>query len=154
MTNFLSKSPLFFIVGLILLLSACSNGKILPQSPDISVQGVEIVELGLDTQTFRFNLDAFNPNKFGLPLKGIDFVLKFSGITVGQGISDQSLTLAANAATTVPVLVSTNLLETRDSFSTILQGGGLNFDYEMSGKIQLLSSITSVPFSVKGNLLK
>ncbi|MEM7193639.1 MAG: LEA type 2 family protein [Pseudomonadota bacterium] len=143
-----------FVVTLCaLLLTACSGGTLVPTKPEISIRNVEIIELGLDEQVFRFNLNAFNPNAIPLPMSGLDFVLTFSGISVGEGRTDQSTTLAANTITELPIQVTTNLLQTKDAFKDILSGGGLNFDYEMKGDIRFLSALKSIPFSVKGNLL-
>ena len=74
----LHKEKFFRALGIVFmlsLLSACATDSVLPESPEITVKGVDILELGLDRQRFQFNLNAYNPNKFGLPLNGVSFNL-------------------------------------------------------------------------------
>ena len=136
------------------LLSACATDSVLPESPEITVKGVDILELGLDRQRFQFNLNAYNPNKFGLPLNGVSFNLKLSDVEVGQGFSDQSITLASQADTIIPVEVETSLVETLDDFKNLLLSGGLKPEYEMSGNLKLVGESIGIPFTVQGKLLE
>ena len=138
----------------ILFLSSCSSNSILPESPQITIHNVEIVELGIDKQTFLFNLNAYNPNKFGLPLQGVDFDLGLSDVNVGNGFSNQSLTLTALADTVIPVSVETNLVETVDNFKTLFLTGGLEMEYQLSGKLNLVGESIGIPFTVTGKLLE
>ena len=137
-----------------MFLASCSSNGVLPESPEITIQNVEIVELGIDKQTFLFNLSAYNPNNFGLPLQGVEFDLGLSDVSVGSGFSDQSLTLTSLTDTVIPVSVETNLVETVDNFKTLFLTGGLKMEYQLSGKLKLVGESIGIPFSVNGKLLE
>ena len=137
-----------------MFLASCSSNGVLPEYPNITIQNVEIVELGIDKQTFLFNLSAYNPNNFGLPLQGVDFDLGLSDVNVGSGFSNQSVTLASLSDTLIPVSVETNLVETVDNFKALFLTGGLKMDYQLSGKLKLVGKTIGIPFSVNGKLLE
>ena len=134
-------------------LSACSTQGVLPDSPEIQVSNVEIVEIGFDQQVFLFNLDAYNPNKFDVPLNGVEFVLRLSDVEVGQGLSQQDVTLVSAGNTNIPVEVTTNLADSMDNFKELFLSGGLKMDYEMDGKLRLVGESVGIPFTLRGNLV-
>ena len=108
-----------FILLVAAATASCSSTGVLPESPQVSAVDAEILEVGLDAQKFRITLSAYNPNKFALPLSGVEFDLDFSGIRVGSGLSTQDVSLEAVADTTFPVDVETNLkkfLKGKDKF--------------------------------------
>jgi LEA14-like dessication related protein len=140
-------------ISIIFLVSCSSNG-VLPESPEVTIQNVEIVELGINKQTFLFNLNAYNPNNFGLPLQGVEFDLGLSEVNVGSGFSNQSLTLTSLTDTVIPVRVETNLVETVDNFKTLFLTGGLKIEYQLSGKLKLVGESIGIPFTVNGKLLE
>ena len=133
---------------------SCSSTGVLPESPQVSAVDVEILEVGLDAQKFRITLSAYNPNKFALPLSGVEFDLDFSGIRVGSGLSTQDVSLEAVADTTFPVDVETNLAESMDGFQQKLLTGDLNLDYNLAGKLLVVGQSVGIPFLVSGNLLE
>ena len=73
---------------------------------------------------------------------------------MGQGFSDQSITLASQADTIIPVEVETSLVETLDDFKNLLLSGGLTPEYEMSGNLKLVGESIGIPFTVQGKLLE
>ena len=150
------KRPLNFpalFIAVFLTLTGCATDSVLPTAPEISVTDAEVLEIGLDSQTFRILLDAYNPNKFGLPLTGVEFDLSISGITVGRGISEQSVSLVSQGNTPIAVDVETNLADTLDGFGSQLIGGDLKLDYQLDGKLIIVGESTGIPFTVNGNLL-
>ena len=153
MTSIIQKIKFTALAISILLLASCSSNGVLPESPEVSIMNVEIVELGIDKQTFLFNLNAYNPNNFGLPLQGVEFDLGLSDVNVGNGFSNQSLTLESLTDTVIPVSVETNLVETVDNFKTLFLTGGLKMEYELSGKLKLVGESVGIPFSVNGKLI-
>ena len=150
----LPRIRILLVAAAITTLTACSTTGVLPESPEISVTNVEIVEVGLDEQVFLFNLDAYNPNKFDVPLNGVEFVLKLSDVEVGKGLSQQDVTLASAGNTNVPVEVTTNLADSLENFKALLLTGGLKMDYEMDGKLRLVGESVGIPFTVKGSLIE
>ena len=132
---------------------SCSSTGVLPESPQVSAVDAEILEVGLDAQKFRITLSAYNPNKFALPLSGVEFDLDFSGVQVGSGLSTQDVSLEAVADTTFPVDVETDLAESLDGFQQKLLTGDLNLEYNLAGKLLVVGQSVGIPFTVSGNLL-
>lgn len=143
-----------FFAGLVLILvSGCATDSVLPESPEISISNVDIKDVGLNSQAFLFNLNVANPNKFSLPLSGVEFDLKFSDVLVGSGSHKESVSLVAQGDTAIPIEVGTNLLETMENFKSLLLTGKLNMDYKLSGKLLMVGESVGIPFTVNGNLL-
>ena len=142
-----------FISLALMILAACSSNQVLPEAPKVNVVSAAPSELGLDSQVFIFNLEATNPNKFDLPLKGVEFTLHLSDIKVGEGKSNQSVNLVSGVATAFPVEVTTDLASTAVDLKSLFSSGGLNLDYSLEGKMLILGQ-AGIPFSLQGNLLK
>ena len=142
-----------FILIVAVATASCTSTGVLPESPEVSAVDAEILEVGLDAQKFRITLSAYNPNKFALPLSGVEFDLNFSGIEVGSGLSTQDVSLEAVADTTFPVDVETNLAESLDGFQQKLLTGDLNLEYSLAGKLLVVGQSVGIPFTVSGNLL-
>ncbi len=142
-----------------LLLTACAGGAIKkPSSPKLSVVGVEPVSLKFNEQVFRFNLSAFNPNGFKLPIQKIDFIARVSGVEIGQGLTSEALTLVPNADTPFSMEVKTDLSKVINGIGDLFKAGGLNLDYQLQGKMRFveggLFDGIGIPFNLSGNLLE
>jgi LEA14-like dessication related protein len=153
--NYFQKPKTLLILFIsIVVFTGCSSNGVLPESPEISVHDVDIVEIGLNNQKFLFNLNAFNQNKFALPIRGIEFDLSLSDVKVGSGFGGEDISLASASNTLIPVEVETNLVESVDNFKKLFLSGGLNLEYKMTGKLQLVGESIGIPFSVTGNLME
>ena len=142
------------LVGLaLIILAACSSNQVLPEAPKVNVISAAPSELSADSQVFIFNLEATNPNKFDLPLKGVEFTLHLSDIKVGEGKSNQSVNLVSGTPVSFPVEVKTDLASTALDLKSLFSSGGLNLDYSLEGKMLIVGQ-AGIPFSIQGNLLK
>ncbi len=151
-------SRLLSVAVVAVLLSGCAGLSKKPEAPKLSVLSVKPIGLNLKSQVFRFNLNAFNPNSFKLPLQKIDFVARFSGIDVGEGSTTDGVTLSPNGDTAFSMDVATDLSKLVTNFGDLFKAKGLNFDYELDGKMRFIDSSLfsglAVPFKLNGNLLE
>ncbi len=145
------------IVVLALVLVSCASVPQKPAAPKLSVLGVTPLKMGFDKQTFRFNLNAFNPNGFKLPIKKIDFIARFAGIDVGEGLTTEAVTLSPNSDTAFSMDVNTDLSKLVSNIGDLVKLKGMNFDYQIEGKMRFVESGlfegVGVPFNLKGNLM-
>ncbi len=149
----------FGVLVCALLLTACAGGTIKkPSSPKLSVVSVEPVSLKFDEQVFRFDLNAFNPNGFKLPIQKIDFIARISGVEIGQGLTSEALTLVPNGDTPFSMEVKTDLSKVINSIGDLFKTGGLNLEYQLEGKMRFvdggLFDGIGIPFDLSGNLLE
>ena len=141
-----------------ILLTGCASISHKPEAPKLSVLGIKPVGLNSKNQVFRFKLNAFNPNAFKLPLQKIDFIARFSGIEVGEAATTEGVTLSPNGDTEFSMDVATDLSKIVTNIGDLFKAKGLNFDYELDGKMRFIDASLfnglAVPFKLNGNLLE
>ena len=145
------------LITLVSMLAACSTLSGVPQTPKLSVAKVVPVKLGLASQVLRFTLDANNPNAFALPVERIRFTTRLSGIEVGEGDTNEAVTLAPNEVTQFTIDVKTELSKVLKNVGEALMSDGLNLGYELDGEMVFQDTGRfagrKLPFKLTGNLM-
>jgi len=85
------------IALLIACLSACAS---LPESlvstPSVKLSNVQVVGLGIRTQTFLLSFDVANPNPFPLPVSNVGYGVKLDGQRFASGETASKFTIPAD----------------------------------------------------------
>lgn len=141
-----------FAVLLAVLLTACSSLPSKPQSPRVSLAGLNLVSMDLFEQRYQVRLRIKNPNSFALPVQGIDFHLNINGEDFADGVGNQPVTIPAYGEKVVALEVSSNLLQVLRQLR-ILEGRQLGgFEYRITGNIASGRHGWRLPFDFTGRL--
>lgn len=98
------------LVWLCLLLSACASVPRL-QEPEIGLNRVLPLALGLQQQRFQLVLDVYNPNASTIVIHSMDYHVSVEGRELAGGSHNDSISLPASSQRTVEIAVTSQLLD-------------------------------------------
>lgn len=119
------------------------------EPPQVSLAGLQIVEMGLFEQRFNLKLRIQNPNDFSLPIRGMTYDLELNEQQFARGVSNQSVTVPALGEGLVDVQVVSNLFNVLEQLRS-LSGG--QFSYRLSGGVSLAHRAARIPFEYQGQI--
>lgn len=127
----------------------------LPKIPSVSVERIEVGELGFTDASIGVRLKISNPNDFPIDLQGIAFRLNLSERDLGHGSLSGLSAIQANGDTSLDANLSISLIDAGMAMMTILRGEEAR--YQLSGELTLPSKEEekekrSVPFSLGGSV--
>lgn len=135
------------------ILAGCATLARSVESPTLSLSQVQMLESNLLEQRYRLTLRVQNPNAIALPVKGMNYSVKFADIDFASGVTPNAFRIPANGEQLVDIDVSTNLLRSAQQLVRYLQKDNNSLDYELSGSIQVdLPFVGAVPFSRSGTV--
>ncbi|HJU50217.1 MAG TPA: LEA type 2 family protein [Pseudogulbenkiania sp.] len=131
-----------------LLLAACTT--LSWQKPQVSIADIQPVKSTLFEQTFTLSLRIQNPNKFSLSAQGLVFDVTVGGEKLARGVSPQAIEVAALSENLVKVELHTSTRQWLKQIGRLLEHPDSTLDYEISGQLQGLNGLGTLPFRSKG----
>jgi len=127
------------LVVVMLAVSGCaSTMQNLVQSPVVELRAVQVVGLGLNSQTFLLSFDISNPNGFALPVRSVRYSLKLDGRQFASGETPSEFSVPANGDGRFAISVDLNLLQTAPQLlSVVRQSARDDVSYELDGRLAL-----------------
>lgn len=135
----------------IALLSACAGLGGFSQKPEVSVAGLNLVQLGLFEQRFLLKLRIQNPNDVELPINGLNFEIELNGQAFIKGLSDKAVSVPRFGEAVLEVMATSTLGSTLKQLRDLQKGGRERVDYRIVGRINV-SGLGNVPFERRGDL--
>ncbi|CAE6486733.1 MAG TPA: hypothetical protein DEO56_04170 [Nitrosomonas nitrosa] len=147
----IKRIVLILFLGMIVLVTGCVRLAGIKQNPDISLAGIELVELGLLEQRFNLKLRIQNPNDVALPINGMTFEIELDGATFARGLSDKVVTVPRLGEIVMEVKAASTLGMVWKQLVESQKSRRDKVDYRLSGRL-FLQGLGSVPFEQKGNV--
>lgn len=149
----MNRSIPFLIAAALLTLQGCAALKTQIQTPQLSLSQVQMLESTLLEQRYRLTVRVQNPNAVSLPIKGMNYAVKFAGVDFASGVTPMAFRVPARGEHNVDIDVTTNLLRSAQQLMTYLRDRPDTLDYELTGEIQVdLPFVGAVPFSRTGSV--
>jgi len=136
---------------LLILLAGCAGLSGLSQKPEVSLAGLDLLELGLFEQRFLIKLRIENPNDVALPISGLVFDIELNGQPFARGLSDKAVTVPRMSDAILEVQATSDLGRVLRQIRELQKSGRERVDYRISGRISL-EGVGSIPFERKGDL--
>lgn len=133
------------------LLAACAGLSGLTQKPEVSLAGLDLVELGLLEQRFLLRLRVQNPNDVALPVRGLTFDVELNGQPFASGLSDRAVVVPRFGEAVLEVKATSNLSGVLRQLRELRRSGRERVDYRIFGRIAL-DGMGSLPFERKGEI--
>lgn len=143
---------LMLFLRMVALVASCVHLAGIKQNPDISLAGIELVELGLLEQRFNLKLRIQNPNDVALPINGITFEIELDGTTFAKGLSDKVLIVPRLGETVMEVEATSTLGMVWKQLVDSQKSNRNKVDYRLSGRL-FLEGLGSIPFEQKGDVV-
>ena len=138
---------------LILGLSSCSSLISKPESPRLTLVGLQLISVELLEQRYQVSVRVKNPNDFELPIRGIDFRLDINDQAFADGVSKQSVTVPPYGEVVLELEVTSNLLRVFRQFQSLQEDRGSAFNYRINGRLATGGIYSrKLPFDYSGEL--
>lgn len=147
----MKRIVLMLFLGMVALVTGCVHLAGIKQNPDISLTGIELVELGLLEQRFNLKLRIQNPNDAALPINGMTFEIELNGATFAKGLSDKVVIVPRLGETVMEVKATSTLGMVWKQLVESQKSNRDKVDYRLSGRL-FLQGLGSIPFEQKGNV--
>jgi LEA14-like dessication related protein len=132
-------------------LSACAGFGTPVEKPTVDVRGVSVESINMSSLSGHVDLDVFNPNSFGVPLRSGTWTISVGGNEAVSGQFDLSNAIPAKA--TAPVRASLHL----DAADALAVGGAITRGerrYVLSGTLHFETKLgpVDVDYQHEGDL--
>ena len=133
-------------------LSGCAGTGTVIGSPRVDLTGVELTSANLRRQTFLLSFDVSNPNPFPLPVKAVDYEVKFDDQKFASGQTQGSFTVPAGGDDSFAISVDLDFLSSATHLTSLFSGGFTeNISYELQGSLAVdIPFVKPIPFSNSG----
>ncbi|MDY6942104.1 MAG: LEA type 2 family protein [Pseudomonadota bacterium] len=125
----------------------------LVEEPEIRLQEIRILEVGLVSQRYRLVLEIYNPNSVAMPVERISYQVDLAGQSFANGETTEPFTVPARGRALFHTDVRTNLLEFAGQMANLLSNFNGELDYHIQGEVEVdLPFTDTVPFERKGTV--
>ena len=146
------RSLSFLIVGFLTLLGGCAGSTSGVESPRIQLADVRFLGSRVFEQKMLIDLRVTNPNNFDVALEGVSFDFEVNDSHFASGLTNEGVTVPRLGDATVPVPVSTTLLDIVREALRLTESGEIS--YRLSGFAFVTEGVGTrkVPFEAAGRL--
>lgn len=124
------------VLGIAMLLSACSTMNIVP--PEVNLMRVDVRDITLSHVNLLADLRVFNPNEKAFTIQGVDYTLHLEGIKVFSGKSNMNQTIAPQEYGHLALRLSSAYWDLIQLFNTLPNKSDVAFS--MQGSIRVGSN--------------
>lgn len=134
------------------LLSACANTGALINSPSVALTSVKLANVSLTQQTFHLGFDVDNPNPFPLPVRAVEYIVRFDDEKFAGGATEGNFTVPSRGRDNFTISVDLDFLTTASQLSALLRRGMPDtVKYELEGSLTVdIPFARPLPFSSSG----
>jgi LEA14-like dessication related protein len=135
-----------------LILAAVLCGCATLQSPRVSLVDLRIVSLTLFEQSYALQIRIQNPNPVDLPITGMNFRLDVNDTELGNGVSNQAVTVPAYGDAVMQIKLVSNLARILDQMRGLEGGSAQNLRYRLVGDVHIANRLGTLPFDYQGQI--
>ena len=134
--------------------AGCASTGITVEKPGVSLQTVEVADIGLGGQTFVLEFDVVNPNPFPLPIRTVSYGIELDGFRFASGETQGAFTVPANGDSHFEITVDVDLMRTAPQLMFIVRDGVYrDIPYALEGRFAIdVPLATPVSFRNEGSI--
>ena len=137
---------------LVLVITSCATTGRYPESPRVSLSGIQPKEMALLEQRYSLQLRIMNPNDTAIPVEGISYAIEINGREFAYGVSNAAVSIPPFGEALLDVEVVSNLLNIKQQVQEMQGERHDSLRYRLTGKISLDNSPARLPFEYEGEL--
>jgi LEA14-like dessication related protein len=143
---------LLLIFALLATVSGCSALRPELEAPRLAIVHVAMTSADIFNQQFRLRVNAQNPNKRELKIKGLDYTLFLEGDGFAEGMLNKPFTIPAEGETDFDMTVKTNFVSGIGRLLSRLNGR-TQVNYTLQGKLLTdIRFLKKIPFEETGSV--
>ncbi len=132
-----------------LLGAACAAANITP--PQVAVDDVRLIGIGVEQSRFAVSLCVTNPNPSALSFRHVTSTIDVAGSPLASGASDEAVVLPAMASTEVPFTFAVTPDHLDNQVMSILRSGQIQ--YRVHGTVTIAGLLgIPIPYSRAGQM--
>lgn len=152
-TVYMIKTKYWLALGcLSLILAGCSGFMTKPETPQLTLAGLNLVGMDLLEQRFTLRLRIQNPNDFELPINAMSYELRVNDKPFASGISNTEITVPGFGSEVIEVDAFSNLAGLVQHFSSFQGGEKSTLNYQLLGAMIVGSDNLKLPFRQSGEI--
>ncbi|MBT5219304.1 MAG: hypothetical protein HOI35_05935 [Woeseia sp.] len=125
------------------VLTACASTGALISAPSVDLSSVQLEKMSLSQQTFLLGFDVNNPNAFPLPVRAIEYTVRFDDEKFAGGATEGNFTIPARGRDDFTISVDLDFLSTALQLSSLLRRGMPDtVNYALEGRLTV-----DIPFA-------
>jgi LEA14-like dessication related protein len=137
---------LFFVI----LLNGCAALQSAIETPHVTLNNLQAVDMTLLEQRYALTLRVQNPNPVPLPITGMNFQLDVNDTELGRGVTNEAVTVPAYGEALVEVKLVSNLMRIFNQIRGLESSKGQSLRYRLSGGLSISSRMGKLPFEYIG----
>ncbi len=144
---------------LLFLLATLPGCALLYQSPEVRIVDVRVVGLGITSGTAEILLEVDNPNRFGLEVRGLDYLLEVGTPsdqarwdTLAVGFHPDTIQLPRRSEEQVAVRIPFRYQALGTALGAWLQGGDIPYRIQGEVKARGPGGERDLPFRSRGSI--
>ncbi len=143
---------LLLIFALLVTVSGCSALRPELEAPRLAIVHVAMTSADIFNQQFRLRVNAQNPNKRELKIKGLDYTLFLEGDGFAEGMLNKPFVIPASGETDFDMTVRTNFVSGIGRLLSRLNGR-TQVNYTLQGKLLTdIRFLKKIPFEETGSV--
>jgi LEA14-like dessication related protein len=144
---------------LLLVLATLPGCALLYQSPEVRIVDVRVVGLGISSGTAEILLEVDNPNRFGLEVRGLDYLLEVGTPsdlarwdTLAVGFHPDTIHLPRRSEEQVAIRIPFRYQALGTALGAWLQGGDIPYRIQGEVKARGPGGERDLPFRSRGSI--
>lgn len=144
------KKLLFLLLAV--FLGGCASMQTPLESPQVSLTDLRLLDATLFEQRYALKIRVQNPNPVALPINGMNFRLDINDVELGQGVSDQAVTVPAYGEAVFEINLVSNFARIVNQIRALESGKGQSLRYRLAGGIGVADRLGKLPFDYQGEI--
>ena len=142
----------FYLSLVAVSLSACAGTGTIVASPTVQLTSVELTAANFRRQTFLLSFEVSNPNPFPLPVRAVEYSVKFDDEKFAGGETQGNFTVPASGNDRFAISVDLDFLSSATHLTSLFHGGFQEkVSYELKGSLAVdIPLVKPIPFSNSG----
>lgn len=139
-----------FTLILFVVLSGCAALQSAIETPHVTLNNLQVLDITLLEQRYAVTLRVQNPNPIPIPITGMNFQLDINDMELGSGVTNKAITVPAYGDALVGINLVSNLMRVFNQLRGLENNKNQSLRYRLSGGLSISSRMGKLPFDYRG----
>ena len=139
-----------FTLILFVVLSGCAALQSAIETPHVTLNNLQVLDITLPEQRYAVTLRVQNPNPIPIPITGMNFQLDINDMELGSGVTNKAITVPAYGDALVGINLVSNLMRVFNQLRGLENNKNQSLRYRLSGGLSISSRMGKLPFDYRG----